>query len=277
MRGSRRSRARVADYIQRARAAVRDRIVAALPDAPYAGVIVALTIGEQRAIPEAQWRVFNRTGITHLISISGLHVTVFAAIAGGFAYLLARRSARLTGRMPARKVAALVGVIAATLYVLLAGAQVPAVRTLLMLVVAAAGLWLARPGTAAVVWLWALAVVARLGSVGGIRARILAVVRRRRAASLRARGTARESRRRVSRIARAVRAMRAAARTQMLVTIGLVPGTLALFQQVSLISPLANALAIPAVTFVVVPLALDRHRRFRRRCRSRRRTPRSRR
>ncbi len=50
--------------------------------------------------------------------------------------------------------------------------------------------------------------------------------------------------------------LRAAARTQALVTIGLVPGTLALFQQVSLVSPLANALAIPVVTFAVVPLAL---------------------
>ena len=49
-------------------------------------MIVALTIGDQRAIPEAQWRVFNRTGIAHLISISGLHVTVFAALAGGLAY-----------------------------------------------------------------------------------------------------------------------------------------------------------------------------------------------
>src|SRR5215470_1505435 len=106
---------RASDYVQRARTAVRDRIVEALPGAPYAGVIVALTIGEQRAIPEAQWRIFNRTGVTHLISISGLHVTVFAAIAGGIAYLLARRSVRLTEHVPARKVAALVGAIAATL------------------------------------------------------------------------------------------------------------------------------------------------------------------
>ena len=90
---------------------MRARILAALPDAPYAGVIVALTIGEQRAIPESQWRVFNRTGIAHLISISGLHVTVFAALAGGLAYALARRSVALTTRVPARKVAAAVGVV----------------------------------------------------------------------------------------------------------------------------------------------------------------------
>jgi len=246
---------RASDYVQRARTAVRDRTVDALPDRPYAGVIVALTIGEQRAIPEAQWRVFNRTGVTHLISISGLHVTVFAAIAGGIAYLLARRSARLTGLVPARKVAAVVGVTAATLYVLLAGAQVPAVRTLLMLAVAAVGLMLARPGTAAVVWLWALAVVLvwdpwagfapgfwlSFGAVG-----LLLYVHAGRLTSPAP----------ASRGERLLRALRAATRAQMVITIGLVPGTLALFQQVSLISPLANALAIPAVTFVVVPLAL---------------------
>ena len=49
--------------------------------------------------------------------------------------------------------------VAAFGYVLLAGFAVPAQRTLYMLTVAAIGLWLARPGTAAVVWLWALAVV----------------------------------------------------------------------------------------------------------------------
>src|SRR5437764_1436252 len=80
---------RFGDYVQRARESVRERIVRALGAKPYAGVIVALTIGDQRAIPEAQWTVFNRTGIAHLVSISGLHVTVFAAFAGGVAFLLA--------------------------------------------------------------------------------------------------------------------------------------------------------------------------------------------
>ena len=73
---------RPSDWVERARERVRARILAALPGADYAGVIVALTIGDQRAISEPQWRIFSRTGITHLISISGLHVTVFAALAG---------------------------------------------------------------------------------------------------------------------------------------------------------------------------------------------------
>jgi competence protein ComEC len=235
---------------------VRARIVAALQDAWYAGVIVALTIGEQRAIPEAQWRVFNRTGIGHLISISGLHVTVFASIAGSIALALARRSVALTTRVPARRIAAAAGLLFATAYTLLAGAQVPAVRTLLMLAVAAIGIMVARPGTAAIVWLWALAAVliwdpwAGLTpgfwlSFGAVGVLLYAGVGRLNSA---APPTA---------APRAVRTLRAAAYTQGVVTVALVPGTLALFQQVSLVSPLANALAIPVVTFAVVPLALS--------------------
>ena len=51
-------------------------------------------------------------------------------------------------------------------------------------------------------------------------------------------------------------ALKLAARTQYAVTLGLVPLTLLLFSQVSLVGPLANALAIPVVSFVVTPLAL---------------------
>jgi competence protein ComEC len=69
---------RPSDHVQRMRERVRDRIEAALDGAPYAGVVAALAIGDQRAIPDAQWTTFNRTGIGHLVSISGLHVTALA-------------------------------------------------------------------------------------------------------------------------------------------------------------------------------------------------------
>mgnify|MGYP002685155199 CR=1 FL=1 len=91
-----------------------------------------------------------RVGILHhLISISGLHVTLFATVFGGAVYWSWRRSHRLTTWLPARKAAALLGVLAAFGYVLLAGFEVPAQRTLYMLAVAALGLWIGRPGTAA--------------------------------------------------------------------------------------------------------------------------------
>jgi len=246
---------RPGDYVQRAREQVRLRIVAALGDAPYAGVIVALAIGDQRAVPEAQWTVFSRTGVSHPVSISGLHVTVFAAFAGGIAYALARRSARLTARVPARKLAAAVGVVAAGCYVLLAGAEVPAVRTFAMLAIAACGLWLGRPGTAGVVWLWALAGVLlwdpwatltpgfwlSFGAVGLLLYASVGRLRVPAASGFRA---------------RLCNAIREGAHAQWVVTLGLAPLTLALFQQASLIAPVANAVAIPVVTLGVVPLAL---------------------
>ncbi|HEY3179477.1 MAG TPA: DNA internalization-related competence protein ComEC/Rec2 [Casimicrobiaceae bacterium] len=244
------------DYIQRARESIRTRIMTVLDGEPYAGVLVALAIGDQRAIPEAQWLVFNRTGIAHLVSISGLHVTVFAALAGGLAFIVTRRSTGITTRIPARKIAAIAGGLFAFAYVLLAGAEVPAVRTLLMLWVGACGLWLGRPGTAAVVWLWSLGAVllwdpwASLApgfwlSFGAVGLLLFA-------------GCGRLSSRPASLWRdRVLHALREGTRTQWVVTIGLVPATLALFQQFSLVSALANAVAIPAVTLAIVPLALS--------------------
>jgi competence protein ComEC len=246
---------RFGDHVQRARERSRDRIHAALPASPYAGVVAALAIGDQRAISEAQWSVFNRAGVTHLVSISGLHVTAFAVVAGALAYACARRSATVTTRMPARRLAAIAGTACAWAYVLLAGAEVPAVRTVLMLVVATIGLCVARPGTALLVWAWSLAGVllwdpwAPLApgfwlSFGAVGLLLYA-------------GAGRPVR--PAPDTRSVRwrfALREAARAQWIVTIGLVPGTLALFQQVSLVSVVANAIAIPVVTLGVVPVTL---------------------
>ena len=236
---------RPADHIARARESIRTRILNALEGRPYAGVIAALAIGDERAIPNGQWQLFNRTGVGHLISISGLHVTFFATLIGAIVFWLWRSSHRLTLHLPARKAAAVAGVAGAFAYVLLAGFQVPAQRTLYMLAVGAMGLWLGRPGTASIVWLWALAVVLAYDpwatltpgfwlSFGAVGLLLYTGVGRLGS------GTAR----------------RAAVRAQWAITLGLIPLMLMLFQQVSIVSPLANAVAIPVVTFAVVPLTL---------------------
>ncbi|MBQ5947730.1 DNA internalization-related competence protein ComEC/Rec2 [Massilia sp. ST3] len=240
--------------VERTRARLRDRITGALADKPYAGVIVALVIGDQRGIAQSDWDVFNRTGISHLVSISGLHITMLAGLAAWTASFLWRRSffttAQLPLVLPAQKVAALAGAAVALLYVLLAGFGVPAQRTFTMLAVVALALWLGRITSASHVLCLALGVVLMFDpwamlwpgfwlSYGAVAAILYASVGR------------------VGRPQQGWRgSLLAAARTQWAVTVGLVPLTLLLFGQVSLVSPLANALAIPVISLFVTPLAL---------------------
>jgi competence protein ComEC len=198
--------------------------------------------------------VFNRTGIGHLISISGLHITMIAGLAAWAASALWRRSfftdARLPLRLPAQKAAALAGATVALLYVLLAGFGVPAQRTLYMLSVVALALWMGRLAAVSHVLCAALGVVVLLDpwavlwpgfwlSFGAVAVILFAGHGRIGPPPSGPRG-----------------ALLLAGRTQWAVTAGLVPLTLLLFGQVSIVSPLANAVAIPLVSFVVTPLAL---------------------
>jgi competence protein ComEC len=242
------------NLIGHCRAALRERIRRALPDQPYAGVIIALVVGDQRGIEQSDWQVFNRTGVSHLISISGLHITMVAGLFALLASALWRRSfftqAQLPLLLPAQKVAALAGAAIALLYVLLAGFGVPSQRTFYMLAVVATALWFGRITNVSHVLCAALGVVVLIDpwavlwpgfwlSFGAVGMIVYASAGRIPVGD----GALRE-------------ALRLGVRTQYAVTLGLVPFTMLLFGQVSLASPVANALAIPLISFVVTPLAL---------------------
>lgn len=79
------------NVVERSRAWLPERILATVPDRPYAGVLVALVVGDQRAIRQSDWSVFNRTSVGHLFSISGLHVTMIAGMAAAMMFGLWRR------------------------------------------------------------------------------------------------------------------------------------------------------------------------------------------
>jgi competence protein ComEC len=227
------------------REAVRDKFNHTLSNAPYIGVLSALAIGDQSSIPASQWQVFTRTGVNHLMSISGLHITMLASVGFALCYFLWRRSVRLTLWLPARRAAALVALLVALAYALLSGYGVPAQRTVYMVAAVAAALWLQRNFSLGQILSFALFGVLipdpwAVLSAGfwlsfGAVALILYVT--------------------AQRVGRS-HWLREYATVQWAMTIGLVPLLLALFQQVSLVSPLANAVAIPLVSLIVVPLAL---------------------
>ncbi|HYP67717.1 MAG TPA: DNA internalization-related competence protein ComEC/Rec2, partial [Thiobacillaceae bacterium] len=233
-------------WVQHMRDEIRQRIFATLGlDSPNAGLIAALTVGDQNAIPAQGWRIYNRTGTSHLVSISGLHVTLFAALVMWAVNAIWRRAPTLSLRLPAGKAALSAGLITAFLYVCLAGFQVPAQRTLYMLAVVTAALWLARRPRPSSTLLAALCVVLLLDpwavlaagfwlSFGAVAA-ILFVS----SGQVKASGK-----------------LQAWAQAQWAVTLALAPALILVFHQVSLISPVANAFAIPVVSWVMVPLAL---------------------
>ena len=122
-----------------------DLALAGVSSAEAAGLFKALALGDQTAISGLQWRLFQDTGVTHLVSISGLHVTLLAGILAWLAQHLWRRSVYLTERIPALYVAQWVGLIGALLYALVSGWGLPAQRTVWML---ALWLFLSRLGVA---------------------------------------------------------------------------------------------------------------------------------
>ena len=237
--------------IERARSNLRERLQPKLADKRYGGVLLALVLGDQRAISDADWTLFNRTGIGHLVSISGLHITMIASLAGLAVGALWRRSPALLVHAAAQSAAVLAGLTAAFLYALLAGWGVPAQRTVVMLATVGVA-WLLSSRISAATSLalaaalvclidpWAVLAPGFWFSFGAVAA-IVWVVQGRpwRVASSGSRPV-----------------LYAAARVQIAVTLALIPATVLLFHQLSIVSPLANAMAIPIVSWAVTPLAL---------------------
>ncbi len=119
--------------VERMRQRVRDAIEASVADRRAAGVLAALAVGDQGAIEREDWDLFRNTGVAHLMSISGLHVTMFAWLAGVGVALLWRLSPRAMLRVPVPLAARVGGLAAALGYAIFSGWGVPAQRTVWML------------------------------------------------------------------------------------------------------------------------------------------------
>ena len=270
--------------VERARQSVREAIFARIDDRKMAGVLAALVVGDQNAIERADWDVFRATGVAHLMSISGLHITMFAWLASLLIGWLWRRSAKLTPALchglPASSAGAWGGLALAALYALFAGWGVPAQRTIWMLATVVLLRQSGKQWPWPMVWLLAMAVVVALSPWALMQAGFwLSFV----AVGVLFATGARETHATDSGAARAYihwpggqndalkqskiavfrvwmekvgSNLTSAARQQWVITLALTPLSLLLFNQVSLVGLLANAVAIPWVTLVVTPLAM---------------------
>lgn len=233
-----------AHSIHRWRILVLEYLNTRLINRKYSGLIAALVVGVTAGINQDQWAVFRDTGTAHLMAISGLHV----GFIGAFFYGLGNMGWRFLGcpfKLPAQWVAAWGGWMGAFGYAWLAGFSVPTQRALVMLILYFSCILL-RLQTA--VWrnyCFALGVVLLIdpfaslmpgfwlsfGSVGiilyGMKGRLNPKDR-----------------------------WWKWGRAQWVAFLGLIPLSIGFFQQFSWISPMTNLIAIPWVTFLVVPLAL---------------------
>ncbi|MEO8020844.1 DNA internalization-related competence protein ComEC/Rec2 [Polaromonas sp.] len=278
--------------VERARQRMRDAVFARVADRQLAGVVAALLVGDQNAIERADWDVFRATGVAHLMSISGLHITMFAWLAAQAIGWLWRRSARWSPALclvlPTSSAAAWGGLLLAAAYALFSGWGVPAQRTVWML---AAVVLLHQSGKRwpwPQVWLLAMAVVvvldpwallqagfwlsfvavgvlfaagpqdkeADLGSNGHAIDSGAARVHGERAGGQNDHQTSRLAALSPVWLGVAGRSVVRSAREQWIVTLALAPLSLLLFNQVSLVGLLANGLAIPWVTLLVTPLTM---------------------
>lgn len=242
---------KIADYqitnkrtLARWRQHLNDRMQEMLDKKPFLGVIQATTVGIYQNIPSEQWKVFQATGTTHAIAISGLHISFIAMIFGNFITLLVKRFYVLTSIFPAKCYGAIAALISAFCYSAIAGFSIPTQRAFIMIAVSLSALLKRQPVLSwnglALAWLGILCLdplaTLQMGfwlSFGCVSALIYG-------------GSHVNS----------LSVWQKYVIPQCVVFIGLLPLCSFYFQQVPLLSPIANMIAVPIIDIVVVPASL---------------------
>ncbi|WP_255254749.1 ComEC/Rec2 family competence protein [Novosphingobium sp. Chol11] len=226
-------------------------------DGDGTGIAAALATGDQGAISEADAEAMRRSGLAHLLSISGLHVT---ALIGAVIFLLMRimaLSPRAALNWPLMLVAAAGGALAGIGYTLLTGAEVPTVRSCVAALLVLGGLALGREaitlrliaaGALVVLLLWPEALVGPSFQMSF--GAVIALVALSEHPRFRAFAAAREE----TGFRRLMRHLVILLLSGFAVELVLAPIALAHFHKAGMLGAFANLIAIPLTTFVVMPL-----------------------
>ncbi|GMR07651.1 MAG: DNA internalization-related competence protein ComEC/Rec2 [Gammaproteobacteria bacterium] len=235
--------------VTRLRQDLQEKIVSSLQDddyhGQYVGLVSALAIGQRDRVSPQQWDVLRATGTSHLMAISGLHIGLVAMFIYFLTKFVWRNIPRVPLYVPAQKVAAIAALIAAVIYAALAGFSVPTQRALVMVVVMMLAVVSGRRVSPSRVLAIALAGVLILDPFAVLSAGFWLSFA---AVAVILYGIAGRVKRQSG--------PRQWGRVQWIVFIGLFPLLLLIFQQASLVSPMANLFAVPWMGFVVVPLVL---------------------
>ncbi|MFK5914584.1 MAG: DNA internalization-related competence protein ComEC/Rec2 [Woeseiaceae bacterium] len=217
----------------------------------FSGIITALAIGERSGISPNQWQVFRATGTSHLVAISGLHIGLLAT----FIFFITRRIWPYLGplalKLAAPRAAALSAIAIAALYAALSGFAVPSQRALIMLCVVMLSLFWRQKIQSSQVLSFALLLVLIIDPIAVISPGFWLSFSAVAIISFSALG-----RLSINTIKSSWHSLTEVGRIQWRISLGLIPLLIFLFQQASVVSPLANIFAIPVVSILVVPLVL---------------------
>lgn len=222
------------------------------------GILVALLIGDTSLVDKHQWLRMQQTGTSHLIAISGLHVGFLAIVGYWCGLLFGRLMQRLGSHTPAQRWAYSLAIIFAGFYSALAGFNIPTVRTLIMLAVFYVAAFWYRPVRLAHSYFAALSLVLLLDplaafdmgfwlSFGAVAVLLVSF-------SGRYLSTANYTTGRP--FSRVKQWLWGYTRSQWVLFIGLLVPLGLLTYSSPLLAPVANFVAIPLVTFFVVPCLL---------------------
>lgn len=224
---------------------IQQQVLIANKNPHVAAVISALTVGSRAAMSRHEWAVFQATGTSHLMAISGLHVGLVATVAFIIFSTLWKISTRALLMLPASSAGAMGAIICAFLYSLMAGFAVPTQRAFIMIAV----LMLAQLCFRATpVWrrlLLAFVIVIAFNPASLTTPSLWLSFSAVAWITYGMRGDPKN-----------LTGWRAWLKLQWVLCLGLAPITLFFFQQLSLGMYIANLVAIPWVSFLVVPAAL---------------------
>ncbi|MCH8174877.1 MAG: DNA internalization-related competence protein ComEC/Rec2 [Proteobacteria bacterium] len=234
------------------RSQLRSRVQAAVADLAHGGIILALILGDRSEISQASWQQLTDAGINHLFVISGLHIGLIALAVFALADKLIRLLPATLLRLPAQKFGAILAILAAVAYGLLAGFTLPTQRAMIMIVVFMLGYLANRPLAISIRYLLALALVMTLNPLAVVSAgfwfSFIAV-----AALLLCLDLPRRDGHEASTGSRIIHRY---IKPQLIVFVALALPLIFWTQQLPLLSPLINVFAIPLVALFVVPLCL---------------------
>ncbi len=207
------------------------------------GLIEGLTTGIRNKISLDQWQTLRLSGTNHLLAISGLHIGLASAIGFfSFRWLWARRAKNLL-LLPATEAAAIVGFFTALFYAALAGFAIPTQRALIMVTTLMIAVIMRRPTAPSsilalsllLVLLWDPFAVLSAGFwLSFLAVAIILYTSQNRFPSPRWQWL----------------------KIHTLIAFGLSPLLLLFFMKTSLIAPIANVIAVPFISLVIVPILL---------------------